>query len=169
MQLTIDKFSELNKIKEEFTETMGDMREELTDHLDAINQNSLEIQANYDYLEELSQKIDKINNKLDELYSIVLKGQNTQQSSIIFPAKTELSPKEKEIFLVLYTSTEPLSHEEIAARADYPIYLVEDIVEALERKKIPLVRKYFAGKSLLLLDEDFKKMQNQTGMIKVRS
>lgn len=160
VQLTIDRFSELNRIKENLGTTVSGIHNELNEHLDSINQNSIEIQSSYDYMEEIVQKLDKLHSRIDELESSMTQPQN-------YDNKSELNDKEKEVFLVLYTSNEPLSYEEIATRASLPIYLMEEIINSLDQKRIPVIRRNFAGKLLFILDEKFKAMQSQTGMVNV--
>ncbi|MFT4326027.1 MAG: hypothetical protein ACMXYK_00835 [Candidatus Woesearchaeota archaeon] len=165
MQLTIDRFSELSDIKKEFQKATQSIKEELDEHLYSINQNSEEIQTNYDYLEELHKKIDKITARLDTIEMHMTSQQ--QQTHTVSHNKPQLSDKEKEAFLVLYTSNEPLSYEEIAARSGIPTYHVEEIINTMEMKRIPIVRRHFAGKLLLVLDEKFKEMQSQVSMVQL--
>lgn len=160
MQLKIDHFAALSGIKNSFDESLEEIRFELDEHLDSINQNSTEIQANYEYLEELNKKIDKLTSRLDELSTIFQHNINKDQ-------KTQFTDHEKEVFVVLYTAQEPLSYEEIAARAALPLYLVEDIVTALKLKQVPIIKRTFAGKVLLVIEEKFKEAQKKFNIVNV--
>lgn len=162
MQLTIDTFTEAKKIQSSFQSSMQDIRLELDEHLDSINQNSTEIQANYDYLEELNQKIDKLTARMDEISAFFLKEKKEQQ-------QVSFTEHEKEIFLVLYTAQEPLSYEEIAARASLPLYLVEDAITSMKFKQIPLIKKTFANKVLVLLEDSFKEAQKKFNVVDIQT
>ena len=162
MQLTIDRFSEIQELKKDFKATVDTVQEELNEHLDSINQNSMEIQANYDFMEEINSKLEKLSSRLDDLELAI-------KSRPQFESSSNLDDKEKEVFLVLYTSQEPLSFEEISARSSIPIYVVEETIEQLETKRIPIVRKNFAGKILLLLEEEFKVQQSKTGVVDIKN
>jgi len=164
MQLTIGHFVEMNEVKASVENVLVTVREELDQHLDSINSNSLDIQGNYDFLEELNVKIEKLSERLDKLSEQLLKTKDEKSSS-----QTELTEKEKEVFLVLYTSNEPLSYEEIASRSTMPTYLVEDIISSLVMKKIPIEKKTFAGKVLLILEDEFKQMQSEIGIVDIRN
>lgn len=163
MQLKIDHFAALSNIKNSFNESLEDVRLELDEHLDSINQNSVEIQANYEYLEELNKKIDKLTNRLDELGTLFLHSMAVQDQKATF------TDQEKEVFVVLYTAQEPLSYEEIAARSALPLYLVEDIVMSMKLKHIPINKKIFAGKTLLVMDDKFKEAQKKFNLVKVNA
>ena len=52
-----------DKLKATFTK----IKEEFEDHLDSINENTNEIHSNYEYLCELDSKIEKLNEKLEEI------------------------------------------------------------------------------------------------------
>ncbi len=163
LQVTLDKYTELKKIKSCFTDCLGEIKEELDQHLDSINQNSLEIQSNYDFLEELNSRVEKLESRLDELTSLFLNSSEKKTPTI----KPHLNSQEKEIFLTLYTSQEPLSYEEIAHRTSFSDYLIEDLINTIKIKGVPIIKKSFAGKVLVILDEDFKDIQAKENIINI--
>ena len=50
---------------------LAQLKEEGTEHLAAINENTEEISANYEYLIEVEQKIDRLTARMDELQMMV--------------------------------------------------------------------------------------------------
>ncbi|NCC71490.1 hypothetical protein EOM09_08000, partial [bacterium] len=100
MQLRIDQFS-AERSKEIVSAHLQEIQMELDEHLDSINQNSLEIQSNYDFLEQLDKKIEKLHARIDEI---------TQVLSRDKPApRMEYTPIEKTVFTVLCSANDPLS------------------------------------------------------------
>jgi len=58
---------ELSNIGVNVKSAFKTIREEFEDHLDAINENTNEIQANYEHMCELESKVEKVNARLDEI------------------------------------------------------------------------------------------------------
>ncbi len=52
---------------DQLQDAFSKIKEEFEDHLTAINQNTTEIQANYGYLSEIDEKIEKICQRLDQI------------------------------------------------------------------------------------------------------
>lgn len=163
MQLPLDEYAEVTKVRKTMQSTILDMRDELDQHLDSINQNTMEIQGNYDYLEELDKRMDKIESKLDQL-SQLLSQHHIQQEPI---ESISLTSEEKELFFTLYTSQEPLSFEELAHRTKVESFMIEDFLSSMQIKKVPLEIKHFAGKTFVLLSENFKNRQAKERLIAV--
>lgn len=166
LQETLDKFTAIKKIEETFTVSLESVKEELDQHLDSINQNSVEIQSNYDFLDEINAKVNKLESRLDEL-TLLLKANLEKPSIEVHKEQMPLTFEEKEVFMALYTSDEPLTYHEIASRSEIPEYLVEDLVTSIKVKQIPVIKKSFAGKILVILDEDFKIAQTKHNIINV--
>lgn len=163
MQLPLDEYVEITRAKETIQTSIVDMREELDQHLDAINQNTIEIQANYDYIEDLDKRMDKIESKLDQLLQVL-----SHSTSLQKECHLELSKEEKEIFFALYTSQEPLSYEEIAHRTSVDCFMVEDFLQSLRIKKVPLETKHFAGKTFVLMPQLFKERQAKEQLVSIQ-
>lgn len=166
LQETLEKFTEIKKIEETFTVSLGSIKEELDQHLDSINQNSTEIQSNYDFLDEINAKVNKLESRLDELTSL-LKASLQKPILEVARSQMDLKTEEKNIFMALYMSDEPLTYEEISNRSNLPVYLVEDLITSMKIKQIPIVKKSFAGKVLVILDEDFRVMQTKHNILGV--
>ena len=73
-------------------------RDELDDHLDSINQNTNEIQSNYEYMCRLEAKMDKICERLATLQIRL----NELDQGNDKPARINLSYEEKKVFLAIY-------------------------------------------------------------------
>ncbi len=130
------------------------IRQALEEHLSAINDNTAEIQALFDYLQELEVKVDKVNQRLD---SLQLSADKAKPSS--------LTLIEKKVFLVLYTEEMPLVAEEIAVRAEMPPALVPECLSQLGRKGVPLQRTFMKDQLFWCLDRTFKERQAKENLI----
>lgn len=141
------------KLKKGFEE----VRSNLEEHLNAINENSSEIQALFDYLQDLEVKIDKVTARLDQVQ--LEQGVDCKQE--ILP----LNNFEKQIFLTLYTEELALTIKEISEKTKLPLSVVEENVASLCKKGIPLVRSFFNKRLFLQLNPDFKERQAKENLI----
>lgn len=142
------------------------MKAELSEHLDSINDNTNEIQANYEYLCRLDAKIDKLNEKIEQ---VMLLFSQAAPKSEQFEVDTNLTQKEKMVFLVLYTAAEqrPLSYAEIAQILKEEESLVAEYITNLIEKGIPVTKKYICGKAYLSLDREFRDLQAKRNILNI--
>jgi len=136
------------------------IKQQLDEHLTAINENTGEIQALFDYLQELDLKIEKLSLRLEQL-------QLVQSPSPERPTISSLTQIEKKIFLVLYTEELPLCYQEIAEKASLPASLIPECISSLISKGIPLLRSYFSSKLYLKLSPSFKELQAKQNVLNV--
>ncbi len=133
------------------------IRQALEEHLSAINENTSEIQALFDYLNEMDIKIEKVVSRLDNLQL------NEDKKEKFFVAP--LNQMEKEIFLVLYTEEIPLSYPEIAEKSKLPLHLIPEVISALVNKGIPFQRSLVKNQLFLRLDPVFKELQAKENLV----
>jgi len=151
-------------------ESCSRIKEEFDDHLEAINQNTNEIQANYEYLCEIDNKIEKVSERVDEI-SLLLKqhlGMRSDESKTysIMP----LTRKEKEIFLAIYMlegNKGFVSYEDISRRTAIPINLVMAYLTNLIQKGVPIMKKYVNNKVLVKIDPKFKDFQTKNNCLEI--
>ncbi len=130
----------------------------LEDHFFSINENTSEIQALFDYLQELETKWDKISQRLDQL-------QLSQGQMVPKPVISPLNRMERKVFLTLYTEEIPLSYKEIAVKADIPLALVPECLSTLISKGIPFQRSLFNNQLFLKLEPVFKELQAKENVV----
>ena len=131
------------------------VQQELDEHLAAINENTAEIQAVFDYLHELESKLEKLSQRLDQL----------QLSEKAAEKPLALTHLEKKVFLALYTEETPLSYQEIAVKCNLPASLIPECISALVSKGIPLQRSFYSEKLFLKVDPKFKEMQAKENIL----
>lgn len=145
--------SKIRQMKKDIAE----IRKILEEHLASINENTSEIQALFDYLQELEIKIDKLSQRLD----VTQLSQNQNLPKEI----TALSQTERKVFLVLYTEETPLSYKEIALRANIPMAIIPEVVSSLITKGIPFHRSIFNNQFFLKLEPQFKEKQAKENVV----
>ncbi len=144
-------------MKTPFHESLKLVRDNIEEHLNAINENSSEIQSLFDFLHDLEIKIDKVTARLDCL-----------QIEHGHKCKINIKPLnnvEKQVFLVLYTSNLSLAVKDIAEKVKLPIALVKEYLTSLSRKGIPVMRSYADKKLLVQIDPLFKEKQAKENLV----
>jgi len=154
-----------NTFKEEMKQVVSSIKEELDDHLTAVNENSTEIQANFEYLQELNNKIEKLKDRIDEIYSIVKPSESENKPVFAFK---KLNNREKEIFAVIYTLTEThayVTYDQLAKKTTLSSELVASYVANMVAKGIPITKKYFQKVVYISLDNQFRQLQAKENLV----
>ena len=88
-------------INNQLHDAFSQIKEEFEDHLVAINENTNEIQSNYEVISEIDQKLNKLSERLDRIEFFLQKeGLETEEKQEFKPVR--LSKREQEVFLVMY-------------------------------------------------------------------
>lgn len=154
---------EIDKINNSLTLSFKKIKEELNSYLDTINQNTNEIQSNYEFLIELDRKIEKLSDRVDEL-TLLLKPTESSKSY-----NFDLSLREQEIFLVLYAVNKKMSIGAIAKRLGLTDDKVKTYLYNMISKQVPISKVYHQNKLFFFLDEKFKLLQARQNIIKIDS
>ena len=135
-----------------------DVKRILEEHLSSINGNTSEIQAMFDYLQEMDTKVDKLSQRLDNMQLSI--GEPLEKLNV-----EPLTQGEKDIFLVLYTEDMPITYHEISIKARIPLSLVPDCISSLINKKVPLLRSMINDQLFFKLSPSFKEMQAKENIV----
>lgn len=136
------------------------VREEFEEHLQAINENTSEINTTHDYLGEMDEKIEKLNSRIDTIHMMF------QQLLLQTRVSVELSLAEQRVFTLLCLhSYVPLA--EMGMKTTLSAEEVEEILTSLADKGIPIIRKTKDGDIYIKLDDDFRKLQEKNPIVKV--
>ncbi|MEK6905319.1 MAG: hypothetical protein AABX24_02860 [Nanoarchaeota archaeon] len=134
------------------------IRKMLEEHLAAINDNTAEVQALFDYLQELEIKVEKVSQRLDQ----------TQLGLGIPKPKVNISPlnqMERKVFLVLYTGESLLTYQEIAEKAELSVSVIPECISSLIQKGIPFRRSFFENQLFVGLGPEFKELQAKENIV----
>ena len=161
--------TELTGANQQFKDAISGIKDELEDHLTAINENTNEIQSNYEFLCGVDQKLNKLAERLDKIEFFLEKhGLETEEKPKFKPIR--LSKREQEIFLILYTLEElkgPVTYLDIARK----VCLTEDIVAAyisnIIQKGVPIAKRYIANEAHLSLNPRFKALQAKENILHI--
>ncbi|MFC1697846.1 hypothetical protein ACFL1H_05910 [Nanoarchaeota archaeon] len=164
--VTIEQLnSNIRTITKKVKKISKSVKGELDDHLDAINLNTEELQTNYDYVYILEKKIEKLNEKLDEIRMAL--GVRNKFEDVKIKALTK---KEKEVFHVIYEIEDNyLTFEEISKRKCMPTSMVRRSVHSMIDKGVPIVKINSSGQELLAINEDFRDVQAKKDVLNIGS
>jgi len=144
------------------------VKEGMEDHLIAINENTNEIESNHEFLCNLSEKIDKLSERLEKIELFLNeKARFEIDQKPEFHVKT-LSNREKEVFMMLYGLNESIgtvTYMDIAKRTGLTEDLVSGYITSMIEKGIPVHKKYINGKSHLLLNKHFRNLQAKENIL----
>ena len=132
------------------------IKEELDEHRESINANSDEMDMLAGQMASLEAKLDKISERLDELYM-------TKSGNPYADLRVKLNVREQEIFLVLYTARKQLRAAEMAKTLGLTVEMVQETIVKLIAKGIPVLRT----RNVYTLEKLFKDIQAKKQIIKI--
>jgi len=164
----LERDGTIENIKKTITIAISEIHEEMEEHLETINENTSEIQSNYEHSTELDNKITKLNEKIDEIYNILGKLTGKKLTKI---AKYEdidpLTTMEKNVFLNIYTEDQPITYAELAKKINMSISLTRQYLTNLLEKGIPIQKRYIKTRPYIYLDKKFKNLQAKKNILKI--
>lgn len=143
--------TEISHFREELTHALGAVREEFNEHLLAINENTNEIQSNYEFFCELDAKIEKLTERIDRIQTM-LEGKREEQRHDVDP----LNGQEQTITHVLLAAPATLTYAELSVQTGMPLPVVRSYISHLIAKGIPVMKKYANNEVFLYLEPSFK-------------
>jgi len=160
--------SNLKNLNQKLKTIFSSIYIEFEDHLNAINENTNEIQTNFEYLCELDNKITKLNERIDEIHIILSKltGKKTLKKSKLDDIDP-LTTAEKNVFLNLYTEQLPLTYADLARKMKMPIPVIREYITNLLEKGIPIQKIYKNTRPYIFLDPKFKNLQAKKNILKI--
>lgn len=163
-----DKAFALKKIDTSIRSAFSKIKEEIDIHLDSINGNTNEINANFEHIAKLEQKVDKLSERFDEIQIMLstLVGHKPSLDKAEFEG-ISLNIREQEVFLILYTEKGDVTYEKIARKLGLTPMLVERYIKILIAKKIPIITRFVDGKVLLDLDKEFRDLQTKENVLRI--
>ncbi|HDP73656.1 MAG TPA: hypothetical protein ENN46_01720 [Candidatus Woesearchaeota archaeon] len=148
------------------------IKEELDDHRDSINDNTQEIQANFDFSIEIEKRLSKLEEKFEQttlLLSAMAEKLNLKFiQDYSFDKEVWLTRKEKDILvsaIELCEQNKVTTIQEISASSCYEPELVKDSLVELSRKGIPILVREVNSSAYLEIDQSFLKAQREKKLI----
>ena len=162
----------LGSVHSGLKKSFDNVKRELEDHLDSINENTNEIQSNYEYNCEIDSKVSKLSERIDEIQYLLEKFMSAKEMGVIaseYRIQSDLSLVEQEVFVVLYTlaEDESISFLDLAKRVKLTSKALMGSVESMRQKGIPTKRVIVDGYQHLFLDNEFKSYQARNNVVKI--
>ena len=162
----IVKKRELIELNKGISSAFKTIKEELEDHLDAININTNEISKQEDNFYGIDEKIEKLSQKIDNL-SVVMDEirKRLPEKEGFFPT---LSKQEQKVFVLFYTTENtPLSYLDVATQLRIPELSSKKIIENLVGKGIPILQKKIDNKFFFTLEPKFRELQMRKNVVNI--
>lgn len=160
--------SAIEELKQRLEAALKGLREEFDDHRESINDNTNEIEANYELLCKLDAKVDRLEAQFEQLQlslSQLLGGSPRHLAA----SPIELDEREKDVFLVLYTAADekPLTYRDVASALKESEFLVRGYITNMIEKGVPIVKRYVNDVAYISLDSSFKDRQAKENIVKL--
>jgi len=146
------------------------IKKEFEEHLQAINENTNEIQSNYECLCEIEAKIDKLAERMDKIQLFL-------QSNSSFIAEDQkafeikpLTKTEQQVFMVLYALEDEkgmVSYADISRKTALSDDIISNYITSMIGKGIPILKKYINSRPFLKLDQEFKTLQAKENLLMI--
>ena len=162
------KLSSSNDNSDVMNHFMTEVKDELNQYLVDINENTTEIQGNFEFLCDINGKIDKLCERMEKIELFLGKTVGFEVETTKEFTPKVLTKKEQEIFLYLYTLEEKkgtVTYKDIARAAGLPEDLVSSYMTNLIEKNIPIVKHYANGIPTFRLDKRFKQQQAKKNIL----
>lgn len=154
------------RLRAEFTQ----IKHELEEHLQAINENTNEIASNFEYVNEIEARLDRLSERVDQIQLYL-----ESMSNIAIAKRNNFDVKrlnrmEQQVFLVIYTLEEEkgsITYEDIAKKLNISEQLAANYVTSLIEKGVPIIKRYINSKPYLRLDPEFKTLQAKENILQL--
>ena len=166
-----EQLQDISWLNNELNKEIFRIKDELDEHLTAINENTNEIDSNFTYMNELNSKIDKMSQRIEQIeifLSKLSKGsfESKEQEIGVSP----LSAEEQKLFLLLYASDdkEIFSYSKIAKKLSITEFIAQTYLNSLIEKGVPILKEYVGGKILMRLSREFKDLQAKKSIVRIQ-
>ena len=168
LNIASSQASAIEALRQRFEAALKGVREEFDDHRESINDNTSEIEANYEMLGKLDAKVDRIEQQLERLQMAFASFSGTP-ARLAESAEIDLDEREKDVFLILYTAADdkPLSYRDIAAALKESEFLVRSYITNMIEKGVPVGKRYVNDVAYISLDSSFKDRQARENLVRL--
>lgn len=128
------------------------IKDELDEHLEAINGNTAEVSAVQEYVSEIDYKVAKLTERIDALQSLLL----SQTPS------PKLTVRETEVMRVLVSAQEPISSVIIGKNIGLTQDLVAQTLYCLKQKNVPILAQVIDDITYYVIEEHYRDLQKKS-------
>ena len=140
---------QVQNLRDELKVVFSKIKEEFEDHLESINQNTIEIQSSFELLSRLATRVEKIEHRLATIEN---RAPERSNETVL------LTRDEEEVYALLLDSTRQqrlLTYEHIAEKVEVSKTFCAHLIANLVEKGIPIVKKFSNGDVFLEIDARF--------------
>ena len=148
-------------------EALKSIKKELDEHLEALNENTSEIQASYGCMNEINDKLEKLAERVEAIEIFLQQHSNFNAIEKTFDI-IPLTKTEQHVFLVIYALEDEkglVSHVDICKKTGLPGYVISEYIARLVEKGIPLMKKYVNNIPYIRLNPEFKRIQAKENIL----
>ncbi len=150
---------ENNDFKRKVKRAFKLIKNELDEHLDAINQNTNEIQGLYEIISELENKLDTLAERLEHF-----------EMQLHDNHRINLSEDEKKIFHVLYllSETKPfVLISELQEKLDMDAFVLDALINSMIAKGVGIEKLIKSGTVAYRLENTFRIIQTKNNVLNI--
>jgi hypothetical protein len=137
-------------LPEEVVDALKEVREELDEHLDALNQNTSEIASVQEYVSEIDLKMEKLTERIDALQALLLAQTPASKNAL------RLNAKEQDVLQVLQGNAEPMTSTEIGKLCGLTPDMAAQTLYCLKQKGVHILAQTMNDQTYYALDLRFK-------------
>jgi len=165
--------NKLEEVEKGAKKSFSKVKKEFEEHLEAINENTNEIQSNYELMLKLESKIDKMENALAEINRFI---SQYKSQNVYFLDDEEDNPftvlpltlEEKRVFRAIYeleAENVKVTYAAIADLMGISSSLAREYITSLIEKGVPVIKNYLNQKVYLNLEPNFKDIQTKQNIV----
>ncbi|MEK6869570.1 MAG: hypothetical protein AABX74_05030 [Nanoarchaeota archaeon] len=150
-----------------FKEALESVKQELDEHLEALNENTSEIQSSYSCINELNDKLEKLAERIEAIEIFMQQHSNFNAIEKSFSIQP-LTKTEQYVFLVIYALEDEkglVSCADIRKKTGLAMDIVNEYIARLVEKGIPLMKKYVNNIAYIRLNPEFKAIQAKENIL----
>ncbi len=167
----------LKKIEQKLKNSFNRVKEELDEHRDSINANTEEIQLNYEYVVKLENKIDILEQRIEQVYLMLSAISEKLNLGFLsekkkFKDNIWLTNREKVVFKALFNlcyEQGPVTMFDLVKETDFPENMIKECLISISKKGVPILIREVNETTYYELDQDFIKLQKSEGIIKLEN
>jgi len=155
------RINDLQKLEKNVRASFSIIKEEMEDHLQSINENTVEVSNNLSRVSSVEQKLDKLSERIDEIHLLFRQIASNSQKSI------SLTLDEQKVFLILYTNESFMSPQSISQKFGLDVDLVFEGLLSMSDKGVPLDKQLINGMQYFKISSNFKESQAKEEIVKI--
>ena len=160
-----NKSHEVTELRDELKVVFSKIKEEFDDHLESINQNTIELQSLFEYLSRLNDKLDKLSAKIDST-TVHDRRQSAKKELLTIV----LTREEEEVLAILLSNSKRnalTTYDIIAEKLNITPVYTANIVTSLLEKGIPVEKRLLNGNVLVEIDRMFHERDLQYNIVTI--